>query len=65
MAAMKNHKSENYSGPIIVELLQNANDARPSRAHIDEHYRNVIIASKGWLLNDSIKMFIITYNDLY
>lgn len=47
MAAMEKYMSESYSGRIIVELLQNADDAHSSRVFITERDGNVIFANNG------------------
>ena len=47
MAAMEKYMSESYSGRIIVELLQNADDAHSSRVFITENDGNVIFANNG------------------
>lgn len=53
MAAMEKFMSESYSGRIIVELLQNADDAHSSRVYITEKNGNVIFANNGRPFNDS------------
>jgi hypothetical protein len=58
MAAMEKYMSENYSGRIIVELLQNADDARSSRVYITEKNGNVIFANNGRPFNDADVMAI-------
>ena len=58
MAAMEKYMSESYSGRIIVELLQNADDARSSRVYITEKNGNVIFANNGRPFNDSDVMAI-------
>ena len=47
MAAMEKYMSESYSGRIIVELLQNADDAHSSRVFITERDGSVIFANNG------------------
>ena len=42
MAAMEKYMSESYSGRIIVELLQNADDARSSRVYITEGHSTML-----------------------
>ena len=58
MAAMEKYMSESYSGRIIVELLQNADDARSSRVYITEKDGNVIFANNGRPFNDADVMAI-------
>ena len=58
MAAMEKYMSESYSGRIIVELLQNADDARSSRVYITEKNGNVIFANNGRPFNDADVMAI-------
>ncbi len=58
MAAMEKYMSESYSGRIIVELLQNADDAHSSRVFITEQNGNVIFANNGRPFNDSDVMAI-------
>lgn len=58
MAAMEKYMSESYSGRIIVELLQNADDARSSRVFIAEKDGNVIFANNGRPFNDADVMAI-------
>ena len=58
MAAMEKYMSESYSGRIIVELLQNADDAHSSRVYITEHDGNVIFANNGRPFNDTDVMAI-------
>ena len=58
MAAMEKYMSESYSGRIIVELLQNADDAHSSRVHITEKDGNVIFANNGRPFNDADVMAI-------
>lgn len=58
MAAMEKYMSESYSGRIIVELLQNADDAHSSRVYITEQDGNVIFANNGRPFNDSDVMAI-------
>lgn len=58
MAAMEKYMSESYSGRIIVELLQNADDARSSRVFITEKDGNVIFANNGRPFNDADVMAI-------
>ena len=58
MAAMEKYMSESYSGRIIVELLQNADDARSSRVYITEKDSNVIFANNGRPFNDADVMAI-------
>ena len=58
MAAMEKYMSESYSGRIIVELLQNADDAHSSRVYITEREGNVIFANNGRPFNDADVMAI-------
>ena len=58
MAAMEKYMSESYSGRIIVELLQNADDALSSRVYITEKDGNVIFANNGRPFNDADVMAI-------
>lgn len=58
MAAMEKYMSESYSGRIIVELLQNADDAHSSRVYITEQDGNVIFANNGRPFNDADVMAI-------
>lgn len=58
MAAMEKYMSESYSGRIIVELLQNADDAHSSRVYITEQDGNVIFANNGRPFNDTDVMAI-------
>ena len=58
MAAMEKYMSESYSGRILVELLQNADDAHSSRVFITEQNGNVIFANNGRPFNDSDVMAI-------
>ena len=58
MAAMEMYMSESYSGRIIVELLQNADDARSSRVYITEKKGNVIFANNGRPFNEADVMAI-------
>ncbi|MBQ6378130.1 MAG: DUF3883 domain-containing protein [Prevotella sp.] len=58
MAAMEKYMSESYSGRIIVELLQNADDAHSSRVYITEKDGNVIFANNGRPFNDADVMAI-------
>lgn len=58
MAAMEKYMSESYSGRIIVELLQNADDAHSSRVYITERDGNVIFANNGRPFNDTDVMAI-------
>lgn len=58
MAAMEKYMSESYSGRIIVELLQNADDAHSSRVYITERDGNVIFANNGRPFNDADVMSI-------
>lgn len=53
MAAMEKYMSEGYSGRIIVELLQNADDAHSSRVYITEKNGNVIFANNGRPFNNA------------
>lgn len=58
MAAMEKYLSESYSGRIIVELLQNADDASSSKVFITERDGNVIFANNGRPFNDADVMAI-------
>lgn len=58
MAAMERYMSESYSGRILVELLQNADDAHSSRVFITEQNGNVIFANNGRPFNESDVMAI-------
>ena len=58
MAAMEKYMSESYNGRIIVELLQNADDAHSSRVYITEQDGNVIFANNGRPFNDADVMAI-------
>ncbi len=58
MASMEKYMSESYSGRIIVELLQNADDAHSSRVYITEQDGNVIFANNGRPFNDADVMAI-------
>ena len=58
MAAMEKYMSESYSGRIIVELLQNADDAHSSRVFITEQVGNVIFANNGRPFNEADVMAI-------
>ena len=58
MAAMEKYMSESYSGRIIVELLQNADDAHSSKVYITERDWNVIFANNGRPFNDADVMAI-------
>lgn len=58
MAAMEKYMSESYSGRIIVELLQNADDAHSSRVFITEQDGNVVFANNGRPFNDADVMAI-------
>ena len=58
MAAMEKYMSESYSGRIIVELLQNADDAHSSRVYITEKDGNIIFANNGRPFNDADVMAI-------
>ena len=58
MAAMEMYMSESYSGRIIVELLQNADDAHSSRVYITEKDGNVVFANNGRPFNDADVMAI-------
>ena len=58
MAAMEKYMCESYSGRIIVELLQNADDARSSKVYITEKNGNVIFANNGRPFNDADVMAI-------
>lgn len=51
--AMEKYMSESYCRHIIVELLQNADDAHSSRVYITEKDGNVIFANNGRPFNDA------------
>lgn len=53
MAAMETYMSESYSGRILVELLQNADDANSSNVIVTEKDGNVIFANNGRPFNDN------------
>lgn len=58
MASMEKYMSESYSGRIIVELLQNADDALSSKVLITEIGGSVIFANDGRPFNDADVMAI-------
>lgn len=53
MAAMERYMSESYSGRIIVELLQNADDAYSSRVLITKYKDSIVFANDGRPFDDS------------
>ena len=60
MAAMEKYMLESYSGRIIVELLQNADDAHSLGFFITERKGNVIIANNGRTFNN-VDVMAISY----
>lgn len=52
MAAMETYLSESYSGRILIELIQNADDACSSKAIITRKDGNIIFANNGRPFNE-------------